>query len=514
MLSRSMAVWRRLTIASLVIVIGAAVLAPAASAGTYTVAYSGGQWVGTTGTGTQVTLLYSGTSPYGMSRGGVALMSSTCTGTITATFTFSPSYTGEPPPQQVILYQKCTVSGKTGGIPGDPPTNGTVTVDTGLGQTQSGTNVNLTQESYTAHTGGQSFVITCPASARTINQHVGAASSGVQYTATASPISISIPAAVHDFTGGSNVLIGQGCTSSLAGIPSALLTGATYAWAVSGNTFQKWTVASPSPTSATLAKTPFPLNQATAHWYWSDTTKSQTVSCTAKVTPPAGMGAAFNVGAGLDVNLASPTAASPKVTLGSVQINTNDGFIVGGIVLYLGPTTNTTYLGVQWETGLTNPALFSNETGGGWNVVQIIHVPTDNRTTTAGAVEKAPIQGLTGLDKLYPYMPTDTAMWSNDYSLHKFGDTPGQQVDDNHIQYNITQTFDTYIMYLPPGSDSQWVPFQLSNWGWSATPVNRPSTSWADWPAGTSAGTPTGPSGFSRIQNHPVWQKLVVQSSW
>lgn len=62
-----------------------------------------------------------------------------------------------------------------------------------------------------------------------------------------------------------------------------------------------------------------------------------------------------------------------------------------------------------------------------------------------------------------------------------------------------------YLMYLPLGTGSQWVPLQVLEWGWNGD-ASRPEGGWANWVPGTAAGSLTGGNATGTATAiHPTW---------
>lgn len=210
---------------------------------------------------------------------------------------------------------------------------------------------------------------------------------------------------------------------------------------------------------------------------------------------------------------------SISIATGRVQINTTISSLPS---LYAGPSPANPKGGIWWYAQAKTPAPFSSVGTGAWNFVQIWN-PSRWRTPNTGAEQPSSINGLGGVDNMYPYEPppysaASPGSYPADNSVHDNGDSPGNKADDLYTNYRIADTFNTYIMYLPPPSptvnDVQWVPIYEIDWNWSAN-VTRPGTSWASWPDATDAGivatTSSGP-----VTLHPTWSRLRLPpaSGW
>ncbi len=318
-----------------------------------------------------------------------------------------------------------------------------------------------------------------------------------------------------------NILIGQGCTAHLTIPLYQWAAQSNWSWTISGNKFQDYEVAedltvSPHTSSTTFSgNSSVPLDQMTAHWYWSDNKGDQTVKCTATVPSPSGP---LQVKATKTVKLQVPDDTL-VVTPGRVEINSLDPNTTG-LSLWAGGVSSGS--GFDLVGTVTTPSLFPG--AGGWNVVQITHPgrwrTLDDVNGVAQPEKPWSLNGQTGLDKQFPYDPAPTVDTSAsqqapghwlDGAFVDTGDSPGFIVDNAYKHYRVSEKFDTYAMYLPPGSDVRWVPLKKTTWSWSAD-VTRPGASWSLWkdsPGNMTAGTVTAPA-LSRQTDHPQWQQLIT----
>ena len=340
----------------------------------------------------------------------------------------------------------------------------------------------------------------------------------VGYTATVFPVAVKInlTGTTTDANGNPNILVGQGCTASLAA------TGCTinsYQWSVSGTTFQIWAVAegldskgNPVTSSTTFTPGMGPTSNSTAHWYWSDAANSETVTCIASVTPTGQNPLSLTVTK--TVNLQAP-AINVTPAVGRVQINNlSNAYSSDGSYLYSlydGASANSSR-GINWSVQVNTPALFTSQGASLWNFVQTV-TPSFSRTPDGGKPQPSVVNGESGLDATYPYDPAPFSGQfpgghSADNLLWKMGDSPGFPVGDAYSNYQVTDNFSTYVMYRPPGSDTQWVPLWSIGWYWTAN-VTRPGASWSLWNNANDAGIVRAPSSHSETI-HPLWSYLVL----
>lgn len=351
------------------------------------------------------------------------------------------------------------------------------------------------------------------------------AGAAVTFSVTPYPVTINLAGVTPDTNYQPNILIGQGCTASIAGIPTALMnTGPTCQWKVLGTTFQSWAVTYQAGVSSTgtLTNGPGPLTYPTASWFWSDGAIGSTpeaVSCTVILTPPPGEGSTFTVSPQQAVQVVVPAYTFTCVT-GKVQVTPRLVKGVDVLSLWVGPTDKTTR-GITWTAGATTPAPFPAGEGG-WDFVQTVDGGY-TRTTTTGPSQSSPTDPTKrkGLDGAYPYAPaTDMPAFGATFTS---GDSPGTPVEDKYTTYTSGFTFDTYVMYLPPpanGAAVQYVPLGQIEWTWSASDTLQNGVTWETWPAAQSAGTvspanpPSGVASGVRQTIHPTWTQLVTPPAW
>ena len=438
------------------------------------------------------------------------------------------------PPPSVIISQTCTASW------GSNPTSsgtGSGTADNGLSTGVLTTSANGAISTSTLYTGkdtpGASFSVTCTPTA-TFGGTNGSAYDAfitgqvnVTYSALTYPLTISLSGTTKDSSGTLNILVGQGCTASLVGIPSDLLNNTahppTYSWTVSGTRFQAWSPSPPpnfispvNPNDSFYSDGPGPLTNPTAHWYWNEAVATETVKCTATVTPPPGLGASFPVTATQQVSVANPTYACTH-SEGVASIRD------GGLALKAVPADSSGH-GETWYCNVLTPALFGS--GGSCNFSQII-TPGRSHTYSTGAVPCTE-NGKVGLDTVSPYSAESgdpytvgtgaNAGWPADNSQHRDGDSPGTGLVDSKLgvcaSVSVDESFNTFLMYLPPGSDVQPVPIHEVDWKWAAA-TSEPAGGWAS--ANNTAIGPVSSTASARTYTHPQWVRVespAIGSGW
>lgn len=338
-------------------------------------------------------------------------------------------------------------------------------------------------------------------------------SAGVSYKAAASPVILGLSGTTKDASSGDNILIGQHCTASLTGIPSA--SGITYHWSVSGTTFQTWSADTPtvggSPYNGDASyyvDGPGDLTLAQPGWYWNDLGEPktpETVGCTATVTPPAGQGSAFTVTAQKDVTVWRP-ALTARGTGGEMRVvPVSNGSSIQYLLAAVPTSGSGETGGMDFRATISSPApaLF----GDGHLALVQLAVPNREYWTLNGEYSTHwvwTINGMDGLDTSYPYS------WITGAPDYFARDSPFLNLTAvNATRASMQDQFEDFTMYLAPGS-AQYVPLGHFSWGMDGN-VTIPSTgNWADFgsgPAGTV--TPSGTQFFLKTNGFPMWTRIA-----
>ncbi len=219
------------------------------------------------------------------------------------------------------------------------------------------------------------------------------------------------------------------------------------------------------------------------HWYWkkgSDSGDEQTVSVTAD--------ASVN-----GVSIGSVSAEKKvKVWTPYEEMRANGGDAI-----------------VEAETSVQGPIVFHGavgtqdlfrEGGGGYGTWEVTQLCNINRTGTnpLGFTSVISTDDLV-LDSEFNYasknLPgaaADPAPWpansTADLSNEKtWSDAPEHDLT-GLVAATCNDTFNTYMLYMPPGIDSQWVPLHLLVWTWNvniSTSGGTALTPWQPYPPGT-----------------------------
>jgi hypothetical protein len=206
-----------------------------------------------------------------------------CSGTLTVTVTgtWNPVGTNDPVPNTIVSVQAQAGSSGTGQQPLSQTSDDGYGDPTG-GASSSGTYYKLETSSPFTITLTLKASISATATANATAM-AGAAMGSV--TVTTYIPTVSLTNTVLDSNNAQNILVGEGCTSSVNGsIPAALINNTTaspvYKWNVSGSTIQNWlSTTQANPMASYYDAGPGTLTNSTYHWYWSDAAGQKTVTC-------------------------------------------------------------------------------------------------------------------------------------------------------------------------------------------------------------------------------------------
>jgi len=404
-------------------------------------------------------------------------------GTIYASFKWQADagYAGSPTPAQVTVIQRCTaswsMSGYTSGFSGQcnsglSPAHGFVSGTysdsaSGIGSTG------------VVNNPGQGFTVSCSPSA-IVNGFEGGTSyqcsyGTVNFAYTASAVTMSVAGTKPDANGIDNILVGQGATGNW-NIPTPLQNNTTYAWKVSGTTFQDWEPTTPPiGTNPANSQASYFLGgfgdptKSPAHWYWNDPNNTpETVSCTVSVTPPPGQGNQFSVTMTKSVKVQLPgwdgIGQGGYMQVNALVQNQSD------VQLWAGPTsgmkTNGARGGMNWQCNVYTPTTPAFGTGS-MELIQLVTPSSSYTTSLTPPVQTYtnPLTGVQGLDLTYPY----GNVWPEASQPYNDNDTPGIHITQMAHGVAASAMFQSsyidYLMYKPPGTDTQWI--TLGQFSWS-----------------------------------------------
>ena len=463
------------------------------------------------------------------------------TGTATMTYTWVPT-AGEPPPATVYvqdtIQESVTISGN-GSVTGTATPATPVTITSYRAVQVTGTTLVLTSSqmstSYNATSSSGNFSIML----------------SLNYSTLIYSPSITLTGTTPDANGNPNILVGQGCTAKLSGIPGGTGWTTAYNWSVSGTKFQSWNVAYVAGISSTATVTTGlgAVNNSTAHWYWNDPivnpqTANETVTCTATVTPPAGQGNAFNITATKTVIVQAP-AWQAIGRGGYMQVNA----LANGDSnpeLWAGPTpamkTLNEPVGMFWQAIVTTPTVPAFGTGS-LQLIQIV-TPSDSYTTLTTPVQSYsdPLNGVKGLDLTYPY-GNHIYLEAPAPASYIDDDNPGMHLLSGGVAGNIVMasatfqsTYIDYLMYQPSAATAdpnypavQWIALGQFSWSTNGNATIPNTKKWTDYvtqngsdaantiPLNGQTVTPNVQTQFGGVMGpafYPTWTTLDVSKHY
>ena len=428
-----------------------------------------------------------------------------CSGAITATFKWNNG--GDPnnlPPKCVIVTEHCTVTW-SGQVSGGASVSGSCTNPLGGSSVPAtpGPGATWDYTRYTVRTDSpDTLTLSCDAEADaeaasgSVPNASSTGSANVNYSASVSPVVINPEGTTPDSSGNPNILVGQGYTAGLSGIPSALSNNTasppTYSWTASdqANTFQSWSPTTPfiqrvqhaNPYASYYVPGPGTLTKPTVSWYWNELNNTTaTVSCTVMLTPPTGQGAAFSVTLTQKVTVQVPTLKT-AVQAGYMQVNALDSSFSPNYGIWAGPPKVNPIGadgGMVWQAQVQTPQTPAFGRGS-LEFVQL-DTPNDSYTTNTNPVQTHtdPLNAAIyakGLDKTYPYLKDVFSESTDPNATFSEGDAPGLQLTGLTLNGQpssivaASATFNAnyyvYLMYQPPSSGTtvSWVTVGTLHW--------------------------------------------------
>jgi len=492
-----------------------------AQAGYYAVTYSGGQTVWTYWNGTSNVTVTDADSydeyddAYGCEIDGA--VTSTSSGVMTATFTWTPSYSGDtqPAPQAGLVTETSDAvwSGGSGSC-----ANGMMNPavpDSGGGGAES-----WGQRFSAVVPAGASFNVTCSPQA-TGNNIPGATNLNTGYTYVAyaaSAVGLRVaPTGVLNPGPSQSLLIGQKFGETVSCDSSYLVAGATYAWTISGGAPFAGYTANASSGQYTAWSSP---NAAAMNCYFAQPSQVGPPTVPLTITVAATLPAFNNVTATLPLNLTvvAPTYTNPIVlgssmsTLNSSNVPTTTNpteFLLWNAV-YGANTWGIWFVGTVTTPPQFVPLVPSSPPGNQWSWTQLITSKTCWVKTQYSSIYDSSDNFTTGAAKLdtnYPYSGWHPADGSQ--PTPPDSDAPGSRTFPlNPIELYVNDSFSLYQMYLPPGSTSLPVPLACCTWSCIGdTVLSSGVWSLSIPPSATQA------SAFSAFPSFPQWTANIGTSA-
>jgi len=247
------------------------------------------------------------------------------------------------------------------------------------------------------------------------------------------------------------------------------------------------------------------LDDETVHFYWAEgTSVGEGVNCEVTLNLP---------------NLESITAFDAfsvkeiflhgdKESIGVVKVLDFAGG--GDWRIRLGDSPLEPAEGVFFECGVQD-----NEDGGSWHFVQTVTVGA--WATKDGTRVKEKQNGKTVLDTKYPYEPSPfyssggwPGKWEADEGVANAFDSPSYPLNtplDPLTECRVDETFRMYVMYLPPGDESRWVPVAYWTWTWEGNAVKTGAT-WTPEDLEVTEDPTVSPDTLTN--QHPTWTEVYA----
>ena len=405
---------------------------------------------------------------------------------MTAHFVWNPGYLGEEPPKNAIVYQLATAryidSGNQGGH-GQCSTTLPHEVDA---PTYAGGSPYGPPPKIIGHvkTGRKYFVRADPGytfdESLTPTAHVegdgivgppdvqGTGMASVSYFAQATPVFIAT-SSLHNNT---SILIGQKFNAYLE---TGTYEQNNWEWVApdEDSVFQRYS-------GGDLLKGCGYISGRGVKWYWNKD-GSYHIACSADVITITGE--ILHVTADKDVTVQAPYYYYGSIAGNSVYVKGNK--VVGGNdpapddnpdIVRAGRDVNTDP-GMHFEASVGTPDLYRDEGTGSFQFVQLVNLTKQGYPTHWQAPTTLSTYGTFQLDNIEPYAgpfpagaiegDPPTPNLPNPQFLEKAEDSPDFGID-TYVKFHIDFEANMYLMYLPPGEYSQWVPLHKHVWNWNA----------------------------------------------
>jgi hypothetical protein len=264
--------------------------------------------------------------------------------------------------------------------------------------------------------------------------------------------------------------------------PAALIGNPTYQWTVPGNVDHYW---SESGTNGDGAAQVIPLTSDDAEdagdsvqhtgtsddevqffWTWAASPGFTPMAVSVQIGNIGGR----NFGAKTTFDLQTPSVtANAAQGVAGVGTRISTGLTAIGLVPPAGLTA-----------GMTIPATVYVPTGfsGSWNFLQL--VDSERSGVAGGSAFHFANYGDWALDTASPYPARSTdpytaaGAWNADGTAHDLFDSPNWVLSPNTTIQSIVDSFLSNVMFLPSGTNSQWVPVADEQWSFSIT-ASRPN---------------------------------------
>ena len=427
---------------------------------------------------------------------------------IVATFTWQATSSTDLPPPAVIVQQNCTASWSWGaylgtgmatgsadcGLPNATVSTTTDSLGRNSGSTSSGVRYSVVPSpgaSFSIPVSG-SYQPTASTSATSGSSGDASSSASVSYQVQAFPVVVSLGGTIKDSNNQDNILIGQECSATLSAGPFSL---SGFQWNPGGSVFSQFAVASDQSTGQVIPVASDEWQQPNPYWHYLQDSGGSPFSVTCSATASVNGTAIGTVSGQRNVQV-----WVPYYFMGA---NVNPCTIVGDLMQAGGPDTNS-QPGINFTGRIGTPALFRS--GGGVSssacgfgaFLQLCSI-NENLYSSVAATQTNATNGYE-LDNIWPFYGQFNAN-STDATPNTASapDSPGLDVNVFTDKVGVTDDFQMYLMYQPPGNDAQWVPLDRLTWHWYID-TTEVGSQWIPTPPGTVVADTD-----KRWMVHPEW---------
>jgi hypothetical protein len=271
-----------------------------------------------------------------------------------------------------------------------------------------------------------------------------------------------------------NVIVGEPINLSLETQPEGD-EPTDIQWSIPGHAIGNYIVNGPGPSGATSAHaTPADLTSPAPTIYWIDGGNSLNVSVTCTVF-------GTSLTASTTFNVQKPTATI-TILSGNILVRT-----LADTYLYLTFGNPDGITGVHFDQSVQMPSGFS---GGSTQWTQVILSTQIVRTDNAGNQQS--LSGTNVIDGQFSYQFVYNGALE---------DSPSVRLEPDMSHWSRTDSFASYLMFRPSGSNTIWVPLRHVPWDWhgSATRTGTPNV----WVLDPGSGKNVGPDVNSTAE--PEW---------
>lgn len=241
-------------------------------------------------------------------------------------------------------------------------------------------------------------------------------------------------------------------------------------WSVPGERIRNWQANSEYSVLTEMA--PADFNNNSIVFYWVDGADKRTVRCTATIA-----GATYEAWARFNVDRPNPHV---EIATGSIGLRDFDYY---GI--HYGSWNKPGFEATRGAFGMLGLGCWVQTV----NPVRRIQDENGNWQRWSGGA---------GLDRNFPYT-----------SMARMSDSPGQGLPNHVHEAEVSDNFQTYLMFKPNTPNAIWVPIKKIEWSWGATATRVSEGN--NWTL-TSISKPA-PS-VSTTFEFPSWSRMVTNNYW